>query len=93
MKIITGNHLHHGRVLYLGADDHWVEAINEAAALDDDHALEALAAAQRRVTEIADLYLIDVAGGEPSGRDALKETIRSAGPTIRDDLGKQANNP
>ncbi|MEO1150332.1 MAG: DUF2849 domain-containing protein [Pseudomonadota bacterium] len=93
MKIITGNHLHHGRVLYLGPEGRWVEAIQDAQAFENDAADAVLQTAQARVTEIADLYLIDVTDGQPSGRDALKETIRSAGPTIRHDLGKQAANP
>ena len=57
--------------------------------LGDDEA--ALTAAQGRKTEIADAYLITVSeDGALSGRERLRETIRTAGPTVRLDLGYQA---
>lgn len=92
MKVITGNALNDGRVIYLGADDHWVDLLSDAVLLTEDNADDVLARAQLRSREVADLYLIDVAESRlASGRDALKETIRSHGPTVRLDLGKQAS--
>ncbi len=91
MKAVTGNLLSDGSVVYLGDDDQWTSDIGAAARFEDDDALPVIAAAQLRVTEIADAYLIDVEpSGAPVGRAVIRETIRSAGPTVRTDLGLQA---
>ena len=91
MKIVTANLLHDGRVAYLAQDAKWTAEISRAALFDDDRAEDALAAASARATEVADVYLIDAtAEASPAGRAAFRETIRSAGPTVRLDLGKQA---
>ena len=90
MKAVTANRLADGVVVYLADDGSWAEDISAARAFADDAAGAALEAARRRATEIAAAYLIDVAeGGRPAGREALRETIRSSGPTVRRDLGKQ----
>jgi hypothetical protein len=39
---------------------------------------------------IASAYLIEAEAAGPVGREALRETIRRNGPTVRRDLGKQA---
>lgn len=90
MKAVTGNRLADGRVVYLAPNDSWAERLAEAACIADDEAAEMLAAAKSRATEIADAYLIEFEGDEVKGREKLRETIRSAGPTVRCDLGKQA---
>lgn len=90
MKAVTGNRLADGRVVYLAPDDTWTEYLTAAAQFSDEEAPDVLAAAKARVTEIADAYLIGVEGKAAAGRDALRETIRSAGPTVRRDLGRQA---
>lgn len=90
MKAITGNHLADGRVVYLAEDGSWADHINAARSFDDQEADTALQEANARTTEITDAYLIEVEDGAPAGREALRERIRSAGPTVRRDLGKQA---
>lgn len=90
MKAVTGNRLADGRVVYLAPDNYWAEHIAVAARFSDDEAPDVLAAAQARVTEVADAYLIDIEDGVAAGRERLRETIRSAGPTVRRDLGNQA---
>ena len=91
MKIVTGNRLEDGAVVYLRDDDVWSPYICEAVQFSKEDGVVVLAAAQKRVSEIADAYLIDVnAEGAPAGREALRETIRKCGPTIRPDLGYQA---
>lgn len=90
MKAVTGNRLTDGRVVYLAPDDGWSEYLAAAARFANDEALDVLAAAQRRVTEVADAYLIDIETGAASGRDKLRETIRSIGPTVRPDLARQS---
>ena len=91
MKAVTGNRLDDGVVVYLGDDDRWTSNLGDAARLEDDDAKDVLAAAQARVKEIADAYLIDVTEeNAPAGRETLRETIRKEGPTVRLDLGYQA---
>ena len=91
MKAITANRLSDGAVVYLGDDDQWTAEIARAARFADEDAGAALAAAQSRKTEIADAYLIAVSeDGALAGRERLRETIRTAGPTVRVDLGYQA---
>ncbi|MFQ5564089.1 MAG: DUF2849 domain-containing protein [Parvularculaceae bacterium] len=93
MKAVTANRLADGRVVYLAADGSWAERFAGATVLEPDAAEAALTKAKARVTEIADAYLIEAeAGGAPAGREAFRETLRNAGPTVRRDLGKQAGN-
>ncbi len=91
MKAVTGNRLADGAVVYLNDNDQWTVRIAHAARFDDDDASAALKATQLRKAEIADAYLIEVSEeGAPAGREALRETIRKSGPTVRLDLGYQA---
>jgi hypothetical protein len=90
MKAVTGNRLADGRVVYLAPDDLWTECLTAAAQFAADEAADVLAAAQSRVTEVADAYLIDVEAGAAAGREKLRETIRSIGPTVRPDLAREA---
>lgn len=91
MKVVTGNRLSDGAVVYLADDDQWTSYLGEAARFEDTDAQPVLAAAQSRIKEIADAYLIDVdEKATPAGRQALREIIRTSGPTVRADLGYQA---
>lgn len=90
MKAITGNRLSDGRVVFLAANDVWTVDLAVAALFSEEEAQAALAAARRRTREVADAYLIEVDKGRPAGREALRESIRAAGPTVRRDLGRQA---
>lgn len=90
MKAVTGNLLRDGRVVYLAADNSWSERLAAARLLDEEEAEAVLAAAKARATEIASAYLIDADADGAAGQKALRETIRAAGPTVRPDLGKQA---
>lgn len=82
MKLLTANRLNDGRVIYLGVDDAVVETISTARPLEDAVAEQALAQAQSRPAVFVNPYLIEVEGRTPTGRDRLKERIRSAGPTV-----------
>lgn len=92
MKVITANLLGDGAVVYLARDGSWTANIADAASFVPADAPSALAAAAARSKEIAAAYLIDVAAGRPAGREALRETIRSRGPTVRPDLARQQGN-
>ncbi len=89
MKVVSANRLGDGAVIYLGTDGNYVERLAEAARFDASVAEDEV----RRLSTAIDLVgvcSVEVDGDTPSGRAALRETIRSAGPTTRRDLGKQA---
>lgn len=86
MRIVTANRLSDGRVIYLGEDARVVESLAEAALFDGAEAEAALIAAASQPGTWVNPYLIEVEGHTPSGRDRLKETIRSAGPTVGNSL-------
>lgn len=90
MKAVTANRLVDGAVVYVGAGGAMVERFEHAALFDDEGATDALATILARPTEIASAYFIEAEEKGPVGREALRETIRRHGPTVRKDLGNQA---
>jgi len=83
MKIITGNDLRTGRVVYLAPCGSWVSDLPRAAHFENESAEASLDAAMARTTEIAGAYLIEAdAAGQPAGREAHREQIRARGPSI-----------
>jgi hypothetical protein len=92
--MVTANRLSDGVVVFQDATGAWVEDFNYAALLSDEGALAAaLARAQQSAddNEVVEPYAIDLEsrGGHFTPK-ALRETIRASGPTVRRDLGKQA---
>lgn len=94
MKVLTANRLSDGIAVWLGADHSWCETISEAELAANETTIEKLERAGKAAflkNEVVDVNLIDV---EMSGGAIvpvrLRERIRAAGPTIRPDLGKQA---
>ena len=93
-QILTANDLLEGDVVFLAANG-WSRNINDAEIAHDKAAAKALeaggsaAVAGNRVVEP---YLIDIEhnddGIEPI---VFRERMRSLGPSVRRDLGKQAN--
>lgn len=94
MKIITANRLSDGRVIYVGEAGAVVDSLAVAAVFEPEAADEALALAAAQPAVFVNPYLVEVALGDglsrtPSGRDRLKETIRSAGPTVGNSLNRR----
>ena len=93
LKILTANQLRSGEVLYWKTG-RWVESLVEAEIFTDEAAAEAaLAQAQISVTanRVVTPYLFEVRqdkGGVHPVKE--REIIRSMGPSIRSDTGKQA---
>jgi hypothetical protein len=92
-QMLTANRLKDGDVLYW-SDGKWVLSLADGDVFTDPKAADAaLAAAQQSVTGNAVIapYLFDVRM-DAKGINPVKEreVIRAAGPTVRDDLGKQA---
>ena len=93
-QMLTANRLVDGDVLYWKAGQ-WVLALKDADVFADaKDADAALAAAQKYVADnvVVNPYLFDVKT-DARGIHPVKEReiIRAAGPTVRDDLGKQAS--
>lgn len=90
-KILTANRLDDGLVIYLGVDGWSADPDTARKAFNDDQAvaLEQLGKQAALRNEIADPYLIDL---DDNGPVRWRETIRSNGPTVRTDLGYQAEN-
>ena len=82
MRIVTANRLSDGRVIYAGVDNQPVGHIDQASVLDDAAAEIVLAEVAGRPDVFVNPYLFEVSDRTPSGRDRLKERIRSAGPTV-----------
>lgn len=93
MKILTANRLSDGEVVW-HAHGRWIETIAEAEIAEDKEAEAALEAAGARSLAgnlVVDVSLIDVEIVDGTIRPLrLRERIRAAGPTTRNDLGKQA---
>ena len=99
-QIVLASRLGDGRVVFLAKGStsgsvSWAAMIQEAAvAQDEAAAAELLALGESDANtrhEVVDPYLIEVEGeGETLTPTKYREVIRALGPTIRKDLGKQA---
>ena len=94
LKVLTANRLSDGIAVWLGSDGTWHETLDEAFVARHEAALAGLKDAEAVAAydqEVVDVAVIDV---EERGSDIwpvrLRERIRAAGPTVRVDLGKQA---
>lgn len=89
-KILTANRLEDGLVVYLG-EDGWSADLRMAQKAQDDYRATVLEYQGKQAAlrnEVADPYLIDLDDEAPV---RWRETIRSNGPTVRRDLGYQAD--
>ncbi len=93
-KIVTANRLDDGLVVYLNGSG-WSERIDDARvarAEEDAAALLAEAEGPGQAVRVVGPYLIEVTCDEGAVPRPVRhrETIRARGPTVRPDLGKQA---
>ena len=94
MKVLTANRLTDGEAVWFAKDGSWAEAIGLSETVGDkdgEARLEAIGKAAYDNNEVVDVNLIDV--DLVDGKivpQRLRERIRTAGPTNRVDLGKQA---
>ena len=93
-EAVTGNRLTDGAVVYLTAHGDWIEKVEDAAAANDAETRQALA--EKADAGLARQEITHWEFAEVENRDGIltavknKEAIRSRGPTVRRDLGKQA---
>lgn len=94
MKVLTANRLTDGVCVWLGASGDWLEGIDGALVARHAEAVVALdeAGKQAQASDlVVDVNVIDVEEHEGRLRPLrLRERIRLTGPTVRTDLGKQA---
>ena len=91
-KVVTGNALLEGDVIYLTEADGWTRHLSEAEMLTDEaHAQVRLLDAQSRASEIVGAYLADVAPGKNGPEPVhFREDFRRTGPSNYPH-GKQAD--
>ncbi len=93
MKILTANRLTDGIAVWY-ADGGWAETVTKADLAHDKAAedrLEAIGVRALSDNEVIDVNLIDAEVVDDAVEPVrLREKIRAAGPTIRGDIGKQA---
>jgi hypothetical protein len=93
-QIMTANRLRDGDAVFLTRAGIWSEKIDDAALVQEPQAtaaLEARAADDVKATLITGQYLIDAERLDGKIRATLiRERIRTLGPSVRLDLGKQA---
>ncbi|MCX8278756.1 DUF2849 domain-containing protein [Phyllobacterium sp. 0TCS1.6C] len=97
VKVLTANRLTDGEAVWLGANGEWLDHIDGALIARHAEAVNALEEAGKAAIKsnlVIDVNVIDV---EERGTSLypirLRERIRQLGPTIRLDLGKQAEKP
>ncbi len=84
MKILTGNDLASGDVIWW-AGDGWSRHVADSVDVGDKGA--DLARAQEAALHVVGAYVIDATIGEDGPRPAhIKDRIRALGPTVRPDL-------
>jgi len=94
-RAITGNRLRDGAVVFYNNDAGWVERLNDASLYEDKATAETILAAAKAQAEkerlAVDVYAIEVQVADGKRVPVtIRERIRSLGPTVRIDLGKQA---
>jgi hypothetical protein len=93
-QLVTANRLRDGIAVFMTRSGEWSETIDEAVlALEPQAAaaLEARAKEDEKKTLVTGAYLIDAERLEGRVRAAhIRERMRALGPTVRLDLGKQA---
>lgn len=94
-QVMTANRLRDGDVVFLTRSGVWSEKVDDAVLAQEPQAvaaLEARAAEDVKANLVTGQYLFEATrvGGNIRA-DHMRERIRTLGPTIRTDLGKQAN--
>ena len=93
-KVLTANRLSDGDVVFLTRTADWSISVDDAALALEPDAAKALEARGREAEEtnvVTGAYLVDAERRDGRVRALhIRERIRTLGPTVRQDLGKQA---
>lgn len=91
MKIITGNDLRTGQVIWWTGEG-WSAHVNDA--VDAGEHADAIIARENAKQVVTDTHTIDAAATPEGVRPAhIKERIRALGPTVRLDLSLKPSDP
>ena len=94
-QVLTANRLSVGEVVYWSAAKGWVQYLHEADLLPDEQAeavLKSDGARSVQERQVVNPYLFEVrVNGSSIVPVKTREAIRAAGPSVRRDLGKQAD--
>jgi len=94
MQVVIANRLRDGRVVFLAGKDQWALYLEDARVAHCDEDAETMRTAAQHSAddnEVVDPQLIEVVEEARRMRPKkLREAIRALGPTVRQDLGKQA---
>ena len=94
-QVMTANRLKDGEVVFLTRSAQWSEKIDEAALALEPLAVAALESRARETVDaniITGQYLFEAERLDGKIRaDHIRERIRTLGPSVRLDLGKQAD--
>lgn len=95
IQAVTANRLIDGEVVYFTADGGWSLRLADATVADGKEASQALLARAEPDVEnriVVEPYLFEVTTDSARVQPvSVREQIRMAGPTVRTDLGKQAD--
>ena len=95
-QVVIANRLRDGIVVFLGTDRSWVEGLQDcppAESQDQADELLRLGQAAEANQEVVDPNLIEVERRQGTLHAVkMREVMRATGPTVREDLGKQAGN-
>ena len=94
-QVMTANRLRDGDAVFLTRSGVWSEKIDDAVLAQEPQAvaaLEARAAVDVKATHVTGQYLFEATRVDGKIRaDHIRERIRTLGPSVRTDLGKQAD--
>jgi predicted NAD/FAD-binding protein len=93
-QILTANRLRDGAVVFFTHAGHWSERIDDAVLATEPQAAKALEARGKqdeKTTLVTGVYLFEATRNNGHVLAShIRERIRTLGPTVREDLGKQA---
>ena len=93
-QVVIANRLHDGSVVFLAADEKWVERIEESRMGEGPGEAEKMMRSARRAVESQSIVGPELIAVEREGDRIVpksrRDRIRAQGPSIRSDLGKQA---
>ena len=94
-KVLTANRVTDGEVVFFTEAHDWSPKIADALVAEDESTCALLDEQVKQTeagTEVTDAYLFDVKRIDGLVRPAhIRERIRTLGPTVRADLGKQSD--
>jgi len=94
IEVLTANNLVDGEVVFLTSENTWTKDIDQArkaSSSEEADVLMSVGEKAEKACEVVGLYLVGVYELDGNLKaDHIRERIRTLGPTVRQDLGKQS---